>query len=122
MILCDEYILRALELRLKTVPIVGSLCSVKNPRMIHSAMKYFDIWNHENVISHPFTELTYDIFDNMTPDLFKIIVEYLRIYAVKFTDQELQYLAFYGKRYGYECSVDNRVLSFRRVQFSTYKV
>lgn len=114
MILSEEYVLRAIELRIKTKPIVGTLCRTETPHLIHNAMKYFDIWNYGVYISHPYTTFTVELFDNMTEDLFKIFITMMHHYLPPCTSDEISCIIYYSEKLNYKVTVHNNILSFRK--------
>jgi hypothetical protein len=113
MILLEDYVYYAIELRLKTRQIVGSLCKVRDVRSIHNAMKFFDIWNHKEFISHPFAELDDEIFRNMTFNVFRIFIEINNLYMPPFTKREIQGIIRVSKKYGYVVTQNNGFISIR---------
>ena len=113
MILEEVEILRIIELRIKTTPISGTLCRVKDVITIRKAMEYFDIWNHHSYISHPYIELNSDIFQRMTRDLFRIFVEYTHEWVPMYTDKEIELMRIYGKKFGYTLTERNNFVFFR---------
>lgn len=114
MILSEEYVLRALEMRVKTTRVVGTLCKIKDPELLHSAMLYFDIWNDGIYISHPFVTISQDIADNMTRDIFRIFIEYIHHWMPPFTFDEIRIIIIASKKYGYIVTRHKDRLSFRR--------
>ena len=116
MILSDEYVLRAMELRIKTTPIVGTLCKIEDPTVIHNAMRYFQCYNYGMYISHPFIELTEDIYANMDINLFRIYIELLHHWMPPCTTGEIRSTIYYSKKFGYEVTKHNNRLSLRRVK------
>lgn len=113
MILLEDHVYYVLELRMKTKRLVGSLCEVRDVKAIHNAMMFFDIWNHEKFISHPFTELDDDIFQNMTFNLFRVFIEINNLYMPPFTRREIQGIIRVSKKYGYAVTQNNGFISIR---------
>lgn len=116
MILESEYVFRAMELRIKTKPIVGTLCFIEDPKLIHNAMRYFDCWNHEQYISQPFIEIDKDLYENMDLELFKIYVELLRFWMPPCTTGEIRSTIDLCKKFGYELNRHKDRISIRRIK------
>lgn len=114
MILPDKYVYYALEMRVKTRVIHGTLCFIDNPNLINNAMKYFDIWNDGKYISQPFTEITRVIASNMTFDLFRIFIELNDLYTPPFTNDEIRIIMDVSKKYGYKVTHQCGYISIRR--------
>jgi hypothetical protein len=117
MILPSEYVLRAMELRMKTVPIVGTLCAVKDPTLIWNAMKYFQCWNYGQYISHPFIELGPEIYQNMDQTLFRIYIELLHHWMPPCTSDEIRSTIYYAEKFGYQVTRNQNYMSLRRVKY-----
>ena len=116
MIHSPEYVLRAIELRIKTKPIIGTLCSIEDPSLIWNAMKYFQCYNHGNYVSHPFAELDDSIFENMDVDLFRVYAELNNLYGPPCTNGEIRSTIYHGKKLGYHVTQNKNYISIRRVK------
>ena len=116
MVLSGKYVLRAIELRVKTTCIVGTLCEVKDPIAIHEAMKYFDIWNSGRYISNPYAELPQYIFDNMDENLFDIYIEYLHHWTPPCTANEIQSTIYLCNKFGYSLTRHKDYITMRRIK------
>ena len=114
MIPTEEEILRAIELRLKTVIVWGTLCRVLDYNAIYNAMDYFDVWADHGYISNPYATLSDEIFDHMTKDLFRIFIEYTHYWKPTFSDHERDRVLGLAKLYGYRVTCHNNRVSFRR--------
>jgi len=119
MILSSEYVLRAIELRLKTQRIVGTLCSVEDPVTIWNAMKYHQCYNHGKYISHPFVELDQPIYDNMDLNIFKIYVEMIHFWMPPCTSEEIRNTIYTGNIFGYDVTCHKNFISLRRIKHDT---
>ena len=113
MILSDEYVLRAIELRIKTTRIVGTLCTVDDPKMIHKAMIYFDVWDHNGKISNPFSEFQPNWFKSMTPDVFRIFIEYMHHYGPAISDKEITLIIKWASKFNYVVTRHKDKVTFR---------
>lgn len=116
MIHSSEYVLRAIELRIKTTPIIGTLCTIEDSSLVWNAMKYFQCYNHGKFISHPFVELDESIYENMDLDLFRIYAEMLHLYMPPCTDDEIHSTIYHGKKFGYQVNQNKNYISLRRIK------
>lgn len=116
MILSSEHVLRAMELRLKTKPIIGSLCSIEDPTLIWNAMKYFQCFNYGMYISNPYPELDQHIYDNMDRELFRIYIELLHHWMPPCTSDEIRSTMVLANKYGYEVNQHKSRISLRRIR------
>ena len=116
MILSSEYVLRAIELRVKTVPIIGTLCSIKDPATIWNAMDYFQCYSHGQYVSQPFIELDQDIYNNMDLAMFKIYAEMLIHYMPPCTVDEIHNTIYLSKKFNYQVTVHKDRMSLRRIK------
>lgn len=114
MFLNDQHVFHALEMRMKTKKYIGSLCIVPSPLLLHNAMMYFDIWNHEEFISNPFHVLTKELFSNMTFETFRIFIELNDLYRPPFTIDEICFIMDVCNRYGYVLTHNKGYISIRR--------
>lgn len=113
MILSDIEVLRIIEMRVKTKRIVGTLCRVPKPGTLHNAMKFLNIWNDGPFISNPYIELTDVVLYNMTPDLFRIFIEYVHHWAPQWTLEEIALIRRYARKYGYIVTRHKDRITFR---------
>ncbi len=114
MFLNDEYVFHALEMRMKTKRYVGSLCKVPNQDVLHNAMKYFDIWNHEQFLSNPFHVITRELASNMTFETFRIFIELNDLYQPPFTMEEICIIMDVCKKFRYELTHNKGYISITR--------
>lgn len=116
MILSSEYVLRAIELRIKTKPLVGTLCTVEDPTTIWNAMRYFQCYNHGKYISHPFVELDHSIYENMDITVFTIFVELIHHWMPPCTNEEIRNTIYLCKKYNYQLTQHENRISMRRIK------
>lgn len=114
MVLSEQDVLRQIEMRVKTKRIVGTLCKIQDPNLLHKAMKHLDIWNDGIYISNPYCVITKNLMDNMTKDLFRIFIEYVAHWMPPFTLDEIRIIIDASTKYGYLVTVHKDRLSFRR--------
>lgn len=114
MILTECDVLYQIEMRVKTERIVGTLCKISKPSSLHKAMTHLDVWNSGEYISNPYATISQALFDNMTPDLFRIFIEYVHHWMPAWTPDEIRIIIDTSTKYGYLVTIHKDRISFRR--------
>lgn len=112
MILSDEYVLRALELKVKTIRIRGTLCKIVGD--VTRAMLYHDCYNYEEYLSNPFAILPEEVIRNLTPDTARILAHYLHHYAPPFTHDEIRCIIRVASNFGYRVIHNKGYITMRK--------
>lgn len=112
MILPDEYVLRAIELKVKTRRIRGTLCKIEGD--ITKAMVYHDCYGYDGYISNPFAILDEDVIGNLTPDTARILAHYLHHYTPPFTQDEVRCIIRAGSNFGYRVIHNKGYITMRK--------
>lgn len=114
MLLSDEYVFHALEMRMKTRPVIGTLCKVPDTKHLHNAMKYFDTWNYGNYISQPYVKITPELARSVTFNVFRIFIDLNDLYHPPFTADEILVIIDLCKKFGYTLTHNKGYISIKR--------